>query len=215
VPKPSDKKNADMVDSNDRFQLETLRSPADSSRPTIPYSQFPRPVLPNLATSFEGSSRARVDGSSSDDLKITYSSDVYSPDNMDLNVPSSHRRRRSSLMNSLNGSAHKPHAQSWRKQRGRQGIQEDWKETKTDDDSFSTSEDHEMDRMSEDDGINDDEETGLTEQDTRKRRRKRKRDTRMDQRIVGQSAATAAEKKEANQAVLKEMFINSLLIALW
>jgi solute carrier family 35 protein C2 len=117
-------------------------------------------------------------------------------------------------MNNLDWNARTPRTQSRQKQKRQGGIQ-DWKETTAEEAPLATSEDLELDSMSDGGDINDDEETGLTEQDKRKRRRKRNRNSRMDQRIIGESSATAEEKKEANQAVLKKMLINCLLISLW
>jgi len=80
---------------------------------------------------------------------------------------------------------------------------------------LSTSEDVELEDLSEEDGMQDDEETGLTGKDKGKRKRKRRRNTLMDQRIAGEIKITAEEKKEADQNVLKKGFINALLIGLW
>jgi solute carrier family 35 protein C2 len=77
--------------------------------------------------------------------------------------------------------------------------------------------DHQADVGSEDEGINDDEETGLTGQDKRRRENRRTDNARFDQRITGNSGgfATAQEKKDADQHVVKRMLINGLLIGLW
>ena len=117
-------------------------------------------------------------------------------------------------MNNLNWNARTLHTQSRQKQKRQGGIQEDWKVTSVEEAHLAPSEDLELDSMSDDD-IKDDEETGLTERDKRKRRRKRNRNIRIDQRVVRESAATAGEKREANQAVLKKVLTNCLLILLW
>lgn len=49
----------------------------------------------------------------------------------------------------------------------------------------STSEDVEMERMPSDDGLTDDEETGLTGKDKRKRKRRRTLNTQLDERVAG------------------------------
>lgn len=201
------------MDSNDKFQLETLRRPIDSSRPTIPYSQFPRPTLPHLATSSDGPSRLRgADGSSFETRNVTSSSAVHPPDNTDLCTPSTHRRRRSSIMNGLDWSAGSVQAPPLQRH---EGIIEDWKETAANRDPLPTNEDIELGSMSDSDTITDDEETGLTKQDRRKRKRERKRNTQMDQRVVGSPAITAQERKDADQSVLKRMLANGMLISLW
>lgn len=80
----------------------------------------------------------------------------------------------------------------------------------------STSEDLELDNLSED-GLQDDEETGLTGRDKGKRKQQRRRNTLLDNRIAGDSTAnvTVEEKKEADRDVLKRSLVNGLLIGLW
>ncbi len=84
--------------------------------------------------------------------------------------------------------------------RGRGDIPEDPKL----EDEDETSEDVELDALS-DDGLEIDEETGLTGKDKGKRKRRRRRNTLMDQRIAAADRVTAEEKKEADQNVLKRM----------
>lgn len=80
--------------------------------------------------------------------------------------------------------------------------------------SQSDSTDFELDDMSGD-GLEDDEETGLTKRDRRRRRRRKRRNTLLDQRIVPEDTYTKEEKKLADQNLLKSMMINGALIALW
>lgn len=82
-------------------------------------------------------------------------------------------------------------------------------------DEMSTSDDVELNDMSEDDDLQDDEETGLTGKEKTRRKRKRRRNTLLDQRVVGDVQITAEEKKEADQNVIKKSLINGLLILLW
>jgi solute carrier family 35 protein C2 len=139
-----------------------------------------------------------------------------------------HRRRRSSLMNSLDTSA-----KSKTKTRspkspikagiGRDSIQEEPKtgdrerlvKERTHLDEESTSEDVELDDLSEEEGLQDDEETGLTGKDRGRRKQKRRRNTLLDQRVAAEVTITAEEKKEADQNVVKKLLINGLLIGLW
>jgi solute carrier family 35 protein C2 len=65
-----------------------------------------------------------------------------------------------------------------------------------------------------DEDLHDDEETGLTSRDRRRKRQKRRRNTLLDQRIVREKI-TLAEKKEADQDVVKKLLINGSLILLW
>jgi solute carrier family 35 protein C2 len=86
---------------------------------------------------------------------------------------------------------------------------------RSDSDSRSDSTDFELDDMSLD-GLEDDEETGLTKRDRRRRRRRKRRNTLLDQRIVPTTDTyTKEEKKLADQNLLKSMLINGVLIALW
>ncbi|PMD32565.1 TPT-domain-containing protein [Hyaloscypha variabilis F] len=128
---------------------------------------------------------------------------------------SGHRRRRSSLMNPEGTVAGNSRDKSSRSPPlGQRGIPEDPKAERASDDDRSTSEDVELDNLS-DDGLQDDEETGLTGKDKSKRKRRRRRNTLLDQRVAADVKITAEEKKEADQNVVKNSLINCLLIGLW
>lgn len=75
--------------------------------------------------------------------------------------------------------------------------------------------DLELDNMRSDDGLEDDEETGLTGRDRRRRRRRKRRNTHLDQRIVEDVKFTKEEEKLADQNLLHTMLINAALIGLW
>lgn len=83
------------------------------------------------------------------------------------------------------------------------------------DSSKSDSTDFELDDMASDEGLEDDEETGLTRQDRQRRRRRKKNNTRLDQRIVEDDKYKKEEEKLANQSVLHSILINTLLVCLW
>jgi solute carrier family 35 protein C2 len=72
-----------------------------------------------------------------------------------------------------------------------------------------------MEDLTEDEGLQDDEETGLTGNDKERRRGRRRRNTLLDQRIASEVKITPEEKKEADQHVVKKILINGLLIGLW
>jgi solute carrier family 35 protein C2 len=129
---------------------------------------------------------------------------------------SGHRRRRSSLVNQLDATAMAKSRDKTSRSppSGQGGIQEDPKLERASDDERSTSEDVELDELS-DDGLQDDEETGLTGKDKGKRKRKKRRNTLLDQRIAADLEITDEEKKEADQNVVKKSLINGLLIGLW
>jgi solute carrier family 35 protein C2 len=144
--------------------------------------------------------------------------DIHSPDLNMQPEPSGHRRRKSSLMNALDGSKGipgKPRRTS-RSPTKRNDILEEPKpgDAVDDDSSKSTSEDVELDDLSED-GLQDDEETGLTGKDKGRRKQRRRRNTLLDQRIAGDIKITEEEKKEADQNVFKKSLVNGILIGLW
>ncbi|KAI9761683.1 MAG: hypothetical protein M4579_000917 [Chaenotheca gracillima] len=140
-----------------------------------------------------------------------------------------HRRRRSSQVDGLTyptGGAARSDAQSSMRparrkhDRGHPEIQEEGKELddsdgQSDFSSRSTSDDVEMDDFLSDEGLEDDEETGLTKEDRKKRRRRKRRNTRLDSRVAGESKVSDVEKGLADQSVLKTSLINALLIGLW
>ncbi|KAL2358392.1 triose-phosphate transporter family-domain-containing protein [Cryomyces antarcticus] len=73
----------------------------------------------------------------------------------------------------------------------------------------------EMDNLHSDEELVDDEETGLTGHDRRKRGRRKRRNTRLDERILGNVEITKGEEKLATQTLLRTSLINCLLIGLW
>lgn len=173
------------------FKLDNIRR----DRPTIPYSQFPRPNLQTYQSASYSTTRPRD----------------YSPDaNGAMDNPTSstagHRRRRSTLNGGIRSSPQND-----------AGLDESkWEDDDapwSGDDSKSASEEHEMDDMSDDEGM-EDEEAGLTGGDRNKKTARRRRNTLLDQRIAGANL-TDAEKKEADQNVVKNLLINGVLIGLW
>lgn len=81
--------------------------------------------------------------------------------------------------------------------------------------SMSTSDDVEMDHLHSEEGLTDDEETGLTKKDKQHRKRRRRKIAGLDARLVGNSQSSGTEQKLADRNVLKAMLINVLLIASW
>jgi solute carrier family 35 protein C2 len=124
-------------------------------------------------------------------------------------------------MNSLDGGSRLKKSRRPRRmtRRDTDGIQEEGKPVDDDsrdsaDDSRSTSEDVELDRLSDDED-QDDEETGLTSKDKRKRRTRKRRNTLLDQRVAGEVKITDEERRKADQNVFKKSVINGALIGLW
>lgn len=81
--------------------------------------------------------------------------------------------------------------------------------------SRCTSDDVELQNISTEDEMTDDEEAGLNAQDKSHRRRRRKKYTQLDQRVIGVDQASKQEKSKADKNVLKALLINALLIASW
>ncbi|MCJ1261497.1 Triose-phosphate Transporter [Lobaria immixta] len=81
--------------------------------------------------------------------------------------------------------------------------------------SRSTSDDVELQHIASEDGLTDDEETGLTRKDKRNRRRRKKKNTLLDQRIVGTGKTSRQDGNSADKNVLRASLINALLIASW
>jgi solute carrier family 35 protein C2 len=202
--------------------LPTL-SPTESHKPATSASpQFPRPSLTRSRTSSKSPRR------SNEDLKAPNAAAALAglhtpetaPDTDTEMEGEGHRRRRSSLMNSLDTtSKSRPRARTLgspvKSALGRDSIAEEPKggdrERLIGDDDRSTG----LNDLSEEEGLQDDEETGLTGKDKVRRKQKRRRNTLLHVRVAPEVVITAEEKKEADQYVFKNSLINGLLIALW
>lgn len=135
---------------------------------------------------------------------------------MDPLTPAGHRRRRSSLMNPVGGSSGSGRPSRPRSQPRSQAVGlEDSKivEEGSTDAKTVRPNDHSDGSLSDED-LHEDEETGLTNKDKRRKDKKKRRNTRLDQRIVRESI-TAEEKREADQNVVKKSLVNLTLIGLW
>lgn len=123
----------------------------------------------------------------------------------------SHRRRRSSLMNPANGGGPDPGVgpNHRRKPSTRTALGEEPKISEEAADANG-----ELDDVFSDEDLHDDEETGLTRNDRQRKRRKRRRNTLLDNRIA-RDKATAEERKEADQGVVRSLVVNGILILLW
>ncbi|KAF2445332.1 TPT-domain-containing protein [Karstenula rhodostoma CBS 690.94] len=139
------------------------------------------------------------------------------PKIMEDQVTAIHARRRSSSLAGASGPAQ--HADRKHRRRNSDHILEEGEDRGSASDSDSsgrTDSDHlELDDMSAD-GLQDDEETGLTGRDRRRRRRRKRRNTLLENRVVPQDVDfTQEEEKIANQDLLQSMLINAALIGLW
>ncbi|KFY93385.1 hypothetical protein V500_03729 [Pseudogymnoascus sp. VKM F-4518 (FW-2643)] len=207
-----------------QFKLESLPStstaPAPTTRPTIPYAQFPRPTLHDPDASFDAPDPDHFDYDYDDhsDASAASSSTLRrgSFAAMDSTTTSQHRRRRSTLT-----SLQPPNARGQRPQRIRDGLTEElsWSQEEepwSQDESKSNSDEaggHGNNSSDDDNYLQDDEETGLT--GSSRRQKRRRRNTLLDQRVAKESEITKEERKEADQNVIKDMAINGLFILLW
>ncbi|KAI9892089.1 MAG: Triose-phosphate Transporter [Vezdaea aestivalis] len=143
-----------------------------------------------------------------------------SVDPTDSNGTNGHRRRRSSIMNTT--SQHQRHAsRSTPLLGGKSPIEEEYsrspglEEGGSENDAVSTSDDVEMDELSDDSEILDDEETGLTEIERKQRQRRKRRKMRLDGRVAKEVKTTSQERREADQNVIRNSIVNVVLIGLW
>ncbi|KAH8725523.1 triose-phosphate transporter family-domain-containing protein [Phaeosphaeriaceae sp. PMI808] len=186
-----------------------------------PGNEFPLRTLPSLPSD---SSLSDID-SDDEGRPIALPTNIGTvlhpsvPTIMENEQAQNHARRRSS---SLAGASIPPINKDAKKHRRRrsdhiaeEGEDEDESGAdRSDDESLSDSTDLELDDMSAD-GLDDDEETGLTKRDRRRRRRRKRRNTLLDQRVVPTDTYTKEEKKLADQNLLQSMMINGVLIGLW
>ncbi|KAI0596282.1 triose-phosphate transporter family-domain-containing protein [Biscogniauxia sp. FL1348] len=136
---------------------------------------------------------------------------------MDSIAPAGHRRRRSTL--SAGQSAPQPAGNSRTSRPRAHSVKASGDPgAKISEESLgpgaSSRPDDRYDESFSDEDLHDDEETGLTKADRRRKRDKRRRNTRLDQRIV-RDKITDEERKEADQNMMRKLAVNSVLIGLW
>lgn len=201
---------------------EVVRWLQDSKAPAHPDSLLhPADVFP-LATFSNPPSSTASDLDSDDGARLASrnrASLVHppTPKSMEDQVTAAHPRRRSSSLAGASGPAQ--HADRKHRRRDSDHILEEGEDrgsgSDSDDSGRTDSDDLELDNMSAD-GLQDDEETGLTGRDRRRRRRRKRRNTLLENRVVPQDVNfTKEEEKIANQNLLQSMLINAALIGLW
>ncbi|KAI0525843.1 triose-phosphate transporter family-domain-containing protein [Xylaria bambusicola] len=134
---------------------------------------------------------------------------------MDTIAPTSHRRRRSTLSAGLNASV-SPNARTGRPRATSIKNTGDVEPKISEEDAaayIARPNARDDDSLSDED-LHDDEETGLTSKDKRRKQDKRRRNTRLDQRIARDNL-TDEERKQADQNVIRRLAINAVLIGLW
>jgi solute carrier family 35, member C2 len=134
---------------------------------------------------------------------------------------SGHHRRRSSVLTAAGSSQLHPAPESYVDREGRLSPKEDVVKaeeqqplTHKDPDSSDLSSIAESDEDVSDDGIHDDEETGLTaKQKNERRRRRKKQRRRLDAKIAGVKGKTS--NVTADKSVFMALTINASLIGMW
>jgi len=187
-----------------------------SKPPVAPDSLHPADEFP-LAT-FSNPPSSTDSEIDADDIDIASLVHPPAPRIMDDQVTANQARRRSSSLAGASGPSRKD-SRKHRRRRSDNILEEgdvNSSDSEHSDSSGRTESDNlELDDMSAD-GLEDDEETGLTGRDRRRRRRRKKRNTLLDQRIVPQGIQiTKEEEKIANQNMIHSMLINAVLIGLW
>lgn len=214
----------DMTESSSAISrwLE-LQDTATTQGPLLsPGNDFPLRTLPSLPSN---SSLSEVDSEDAPRVAAAPPTNIASlihppTPTMPDDQAAAARRRSSSIASAILPAFKTPVPKRHRRNRPSDHISEEGEDLysgpeRSDSDSRSDSTDFELDDMSAD-GLEDDEETGLTKRDRRRRRRRKRRNTLLDQRIVpGENNYTKEEKKLADQNLLRSMTMNGVLIALW
>ncbi|TGJ79115.1 hypothetical protein E0Z10_g9641 [Xylaria hypoxylon] len=135
---------------------------------------------------------------------------------MDAIAPTGHRRRRSTLSAGLNASL-PPNTRTGRPRATSIKNTGDAEPKISEEDpapyNSMPNAREDADSLSDED-LHDDEETGLTQKDKRRKEKKRRRNTRLDQRIVRDNLSDE-ERKQADQNVFKKLTVNAALIGCW
>jgi hypothetical protein len=196
----------------------TLHPAAPASRHAILTSRVPGDYHPRSSSSSPQGATASTDSPAHSDAEASRAKQLSEGIEMEPITPAGHRRRRSSLMNPVNSvaSSHRssrPRAQSIRNQAN--GVDDPkLNEEGVTAEALLRAEERAAEDSFSDEDLHDDEETGLTGKDRRRKRHKRRRNTLLDQRIAREKI-TAEEKKEADQNVVQRLLINITLIGFW
>ncbi|CAO1597291.1 hypothetical protein XANCAGTX0491_001108 [Xanthoria calcicola] len=199
-----------------RYPAEKSTAREDDSQD--PASRFPAPTLSTppspSPTSSHDSERSVLDAAAR-----------VHPPTPDMDGPDPYIRRRPLLMENEDprpGPKPEKRSRSHRHRRKLPADAEHQHAAYSSDDGHSSihstasaSEDVEMEPWGSDDALTDDEETGLTGKDRRKRKRRRTLNTKLDERVAGSTGASPSGWSLADRNVIKASLINILLIASW
>lgn len=209
---PNEQHTLSLPPTNTRRAANTVPSPNSANN-----REFPTPSSASSATTSFQQQEWPLDGgkapSPSNPFRTTDEIE------MDAIAPAGHRRRRSTLTASAGSASGPPpihppgrsRAQSIRAggELGESKIpEEDGAE------AVSKPEDLDDGDILSDEDLHDDEETGLTRKDKKRKRAKRRRNTRLDNRIA-RDKVSDEERKLADQNMARTLSINVVLICLW
>jgi solute carrier family 35 protein C2 len=135
---------------------------------------------------------------------------------MDKSRP--HQRSASTTTGSLSNSAVKtrrPKAYADRADSAEPHEQRKDADGSSDGSDMTSSDDFELDDIVSENGLEDDEETGLTSQDRQKRRKRKRRGTLLNERVAPGADTREEELRLANSSFWSAVIMNSVLIGLW
>jgi solute carrier family 35 protein C2 len=204
----------------ERWLEENASKPPAAPDTLHPADEFPLKTWSNPPSLSDSDSESDNDNDSDDDRLQVPRANIASlvhpptPDIMGEQPAHTHARRRSTSLAGAPGPSQKDTKKHTR-QRSDHILEEEGASGSDSEGSEKTdSDDLELDDMSAD-GLEDDEETGLTGGDRRRRRRRKRKNTMLDQRIVPETKLTKEEEEAANQTLIRSLVINAILIGLW
>ncbi|KAF1930312.1 TPT-domain-containing protein [Didymella exigua CBS 183.55] len=198
-----------LDDTASRQPPDTLLHPGD---------EFPLRTLSNPPSTSSLSDLSSDDESATADVATRIHPPT--PPGATLGMEQSTRRRSSSITGAAAASAATSSKERRHRSKRRRDdhIAEEGEDSvgASDSGSRSDSTDFELDDMSGD-GLDDDEETGLTRKVRRKNAKRKRRNTLLDNRIVPDSGLsfTKEEKALADQSLYRDLLVNAMLICLW
>lgn len=209
-----------MTDSVVRWLEENASKPPAAPDSLHPADVFPLTTISNPPSSTDSHiDRDEDDGNGPLVPRVNIATLVHPPNIMGDQLAATNARRRSSSLAGASGPGplrtdSKKHRRARSDHILEEGEDRSSDSERSDGSEKTDSDDLELDDMSGD-GLEDDEETGLTGRDRRRRRRRKRRNTLLDQRIVPEVKLTKEEEKLADQNMLHSMLINAVLIGLW
>lgn len=198
----------------------------DSSSPNEPsYLDDPPPdpsqsahVAPSTIRNTVSQTTAKTSATPASQASRPSIDDGGSGSEIEMGPVTGHRRRHSSLMSSAGQSSNtRSHSRGQSLRIPQSPLRDEPKITEEgeEDEGSNLGKDDSGSEFLSDEDLHDDEETGLTNKDRRRRQKKRENNTRLDQRIAKEKNLSPDEQKEADQDVMKSLAVNGTLILLW